>query len=84
MWSFAGKVMILGGSVRTGGKNSAIEIIDVDDFSFTCPADPTFTPLPDSDLWVFGSGLVPFGTDSRPLVCGGFDLESNCQYLDNR
>ena len=83
MWSFAGKVMILGGSV-IGGKRDAIEIIDVDNFSFTCPADPTFTPLPDSSLWGFGSGLVPFGTDSRPLVCGGSRLGSNCQYLDNR
>ena len=82
MWSFAGKVMILGGDVWDYGKDSAIEIIDVDNFSFTCAADPEFTPY--SRILYFGSGLVPFGTDSRPLVCGGSKLGSNCQYLDNR
>ena len=81
MWSFAGKVMILGGVVLTDGKNSAIEIIDVDNFSFTCAADPTFTPLPDSDpysrILYFGAGLVPF-----PLVCA-WELGTDCYYLDN-
>ena len=75
MWSFAGKVMILGGSVRTGGKNSAIEIIDVDNFSFTCAADPKFTPY--WRIQFFGAGLVPF-----PLVCA-YELQTDCYYLDN-
>ena len=82
MWSFAGKVMILGGNVRMSEKSGEIEIIDVDDFSFTCPANPIFTPY-SGRFQYFGSGLVPFGTDSRPLVCGG-TAGSNCQYLDNR
>ena len=78
--------MIIGGN--RGSNDQLIEIIDVNDFSYSCNSTfPTATMRMDDSTW----GLVPFQGNSNPLICGGDEnflhasaLSDWCNYLDNR
>ena len=60
--------MLVSGFVD-GADNNVIEIIDVEDPSYSCPNALTFNPL--SSLKYAGGGMVRYGQNDIPFICGG-------------
>ena len=60
--------MLVGGYVSDADDN-VIEIIDVEDPSYSCPNSLTFNPL--SNLIRGGGGMVRYGQNDIPFICGG-------------
>ena len=79
------KIMLVGGTVNDADDN-VIEIIDVEDPSYSCPNALTFNPL--SDLDSAGGGIVRYGQNDVPFICGGFipgsGTRSECWQLLSR
>ena len=68
--------MLVGGYV-TGADSNVIEIIDVEDPSYSCPNSLTFNPK--SLLSYSGGGMVRYGQNDIPFICGGFLQNSGTQ-----
>ena len=65
------RVMLVGGSV-SGATKDVIEIIDVQDSTYSCPkSDNKELKWPDHNLNAGGGGLVRFGEGYMPFICGG-------------
>ena len=65
------RVMLVGGSVSGANKND-MEIIDVEDSTYTCPkSDNKELKWADHNLNAGGGGLVRFGEGYMPFICGG-------------
>ena len=63
--------MLVGGSV-SGADNNVIEIIDVEDSSYSCPNSLTFNPVSSSSYLEYaGGGMVRYGQNDIPFICGG-------------
>ena len=78
--------MLVGGVV-TDVDDNVIEIIDVEDPSYSCPNTLTFNPLSDR-LENAGGGMVRYGQNDVPFICGGFEsgsgVRSQCWQLLSR
>ena len=77
--------MLVGGDV-TDVDDNVIEIIDVEDPSYSCPNALTFNPL--SSLNHAGGGMVRYGQNDVPFICGGITpgtgVRSQCWQLLSR
>ena len=63
--------MLVSGFVD-GADNNVIEIIDVEDSSYSCPNSLTFNPVPSSSYLEYaGGGMVRYGQNDIPFICGG-------------
>ena len=71
--------MLVGGFV-SGADNNVIEIIDVEDPSYSCPNSLTFNPISDSTYLDYaGGGMVRYGQNDIPFICGGWLQNSGTQ-----
>ena len=76
--------MLVSGSVD-GANNNVIEIIDVEDPSYSCPNSLTFNP--ENQLTYPGGGMVRYGQNDVPFICGGYNngnRRSQCWQLLSR
>ena len=66
------RVMLVGGTVSGANKND-IEIIDLEDSSYTCPKSDNkdLKIFPDHNVHSPGGGLVRYGDGYMPFICGG-------------
>ena len=66
------RVMLIGGTVSFGDKRD-IEIIDLENSTYTCPKSDNqeLRIYPDHNVLCPGGGLVPFGGGYMPFICGG-------------
>ena len=63
--------MLVGGFV-SDADNNVIEIIDVEDSSYSCPNSLTFNPVSSSSYLEYaGGGMVRYGQNDIPFICGG-------------
>ena len=63
--------MLVAGS-GSGAPYNVIEIIDVEDSSYSCPNSLTFNPVSSSSYLAFaGGGMVRYGQNDIPFICGG-------------
>ena len=71
--------MLVGGS-GSGAPYNVIEIIDVEDSSYSCPNSLTFNPISDSTYLDYaGGGMVRYGQNDIPFICGGLVAGSGTQ-----
>ena len=76
--------MLVAGSVSDADDN-VIEIIDVEDPSYSCPNSLTFNP--ENSLTYPGGGMVRYGQNDIPFICGGrasVGYQSECWQLLSR
>ena len=81
--------MLVGGS-GSGAPYNVIEIIDVEDPSYSCPNSLSFNPISSFTnpfLYNGGGGMVLYGQNDIPFFCGGKgggDRRSDCWQLLSR
>ena len=78
--------MLVAGSV-SGANGNVIEIIDVEDPSYSCPNSLTFDPS--SSYYDYaGGGMIRYGQNDIPFICGGLaggvGIQSQCWQLLSR
>ena len=72
--------MLVSGFVD-GADNNVIEIIDVEDSSYSCPNSLSFNAVSSSKIYYGGGGMVRNGQNDIPFICGGRDLSKCWQLL---
>ena len=78
--------MLVTGIVNTV-PNNAIEIIDLDDPSYSCPNSLTFNPISGSSYLTYAAGgMVRKNQNDVPFICGGSgsSMWSECWQLLSR
>ena len=84
------KIMLVTGGVADRTDDDVIEIIDVEDPSYSCPNSLSFNPISSFTnpfLYNGGGGMVLYGQNDIPFFCGGNgggDRRSDCWQLLSR